>query len=237
MDWNCTFTEERLSDYLEGSLLPEEAAAFSAHASGCARCTQLVAQVKALVSRMQQAAPVEEPSHLAGTILDATLGPRKRERSRSRMFAWLPSIWQPRFAIGLATVAASFLIILHASVSAGSKAALNPVNVFRAANRQIHLTYAHGAKFVNGLRVVYEIQSRLTSQPETMSEPVPEPAGAPNAEPRPGQPARPPASEQHQKSQAIPHSGRRHTRGASELAVLSIISRQDLTSGATRSIL
>ena len=34
MDWNCTFTEERLSDYLEGKLLPAEAAAFSAHTAG-----------------------------------------------------------------------------------------------------------------------------------------------------------------------------------------------------------
>jgi hypothetical protein len=237
MNWNCILTEERLSDYLEDSLAQEEAAAFAAHASGCVQCTQLVAQVKALVSRMQQAPPIEEPRHLAGRILDATLGPRQREHSGSGMFAWLPSIWQPRFAVGLVTVAASILIIFHASATAGGKTALNPVNMFRAANRQVHLAYARGAKFVNGLRVVYEIQSRLTSPPETMSEPMSEPAGAPNGQPRPGQPEQPPASEPHQKSQSIPNSGRRHTHGASELAVLSIISREDLTNGAIRSIL
>ncbi|HXQ24865.1 MAG TPA: zf-HC2 domain-containing protein [Candidatus Acidoferrales bacterium] len=237
MDWNCTLTEERLSDYLEGSLLPKEAAAFSSHASGCAQCAQLVAQVETLVSRMQKAAPVEEPPQLAGRILDATLGPRKREQIRSGRFAWLPSVWQPRFAMGMVTVAATFLIIFHASPTSGSKAALNPVNLFRTANRQIHLTYAHGAKFVNDLRVVYEIQSRLTSQPETISEPMPAPAGAPNAEPRPGEPAQPPASEEHQKSQSIPHSGRRQTHGASELAALSIISREGFSSGASRSVL
>ena len=31
MNWNCTLTEERLSDFLEGALSPEENAAFSAH--------------------------------------------------------------------------------------------------------------------------------------------------------------------------------------------------------------
>jgi anti-sigma factor RsiW len=37
MDWNCTFTEERLSDYLEGKLLPAEAAAISDHTADCAK--------------------------------------------------------------------------------------------------------------------------------------------------------------------------------------------------------
>ena len=81
MDWNCTLTEERLSDFLEGTLLPEEAAAFSAHSAGCANCTKLVAQVSELVSRMQQAPPVEAPPLLAGKILEATLGPRKQRLS------------------------------------------------------------------------------------------------------------------------------------------------------------
>lgn len=237
MDWNCTLTEERLSDYLENSLRPEEAAAFRTHMSGCAQCARVVAQVQSLVSRMQQAAPVEAPPHLAGRILDATIGPRKRLESRSATFAWLPSIWQPRFAVGLVTVAATFLIIFQASVSSGNRASLNPVNLFRNANRQIHLTYARGAKFVNDLRVVYEIQSRLTSQPETMSEPISEPAAAPRGEPRPGQPAQPPASEDHQKSQTVPHSGRRQTHGASELAALSFISREGLGCIASRSFL
>jgi len=237
MDWNCTLTEERLSDYLESSLRPEEAAAFRAHMSGCAQCARVVAQVQSLVNRMQQAPPVEAPPHLAARILDATIGPRKRQESRSGAFAWLRSIWQPRFAVGLVTVAATFLIIFQASVSSGSKASLNPVNLVRSANRQIHLTYARGAKFVNDLRVVYEIQSRLTSQPETMSEPVSEPAATPRGEPRPGQPAQPPASEDHQKSQSVPHSGRRQMRGASELAALSLIPREGLTIIASRSFL
>ena len=37
MDWNCAFTEERLSDYLDGKLSPAEAAALSAHSAGCTR--------------------------------------------------------------------------------------------------------------------------------------------------------------------------------------------------------
>ncbi|MGA3293976.1 MAG: zf-HC2 domain-containing protein [Candidatus Acidiferrales bacterium] len=169
MDWNCTATEERLSDFLEGTLVPEEAAAFSAHIAGCLTCARIVAQVGGLLSRMQQLAPVQEPALLAGRILDATLGPPTRVRGWRQWFGWVPTIWQPRFAMGVATAAASFVILFHAVVPDARSVSLADFKLaalMRTANRQVHLSYARGAKFVNDLRVVYEIQSRLGSQPE-----------------------------------------------------------------------
>ena len=38
---------------------------------------------------------------------------------------------------------------------------LHPVNVYRNADRRLHLAYASSVKYVSDLRVVYEIQSRL----------------------------------------------------------------------------
>ena len=38
---------------------------------------------------------------------------------------------------------------------------LQPTDIYRNADRQVHLVYAKGTKFVSDLRVVYEIQSRL----------------------------------------------------------------------------
>jgi len=218
MDWNCTLTEERLSDFIEGALAPEDAAAFSAHTKTCAACAKLVAQVSGLVSRMQHTAPVKESPLLVGKILEATLGPRKRKPVSPGWFGWIPAIWHPRFAMGIVTVAASVVIVLHASGSPAARTSLNPVNLVRGANRQIHLTYAHGAKFVNGLRVVYEIQSRLSSQPESMSEPISVPATRPSGEPQPGQ--KQPSAEPHEKSQTVPHSNRRDGRGGAEMAVM-----------------
>jgi len=212
MDWNCTQSEERLSDYLDGVLAAEEAEAFSAHAAGCGHCGLLVANVRGLVSRIHELEPVPEPPQLARKILDATLGPRESRAWWKRVFAWVPAVWQPRFVLGALTVAASLLIVLHSSGLTPAKlrkADLNPASLLRATNRQAHLVYARSVKYVNDLRVVYEIQSRL--QPE------PEPAAAPAA-PAPQTP--PESSAPQQKSEKNPPHDRTQVRAPKMFAVL-----------------
>jgi Putative zinc-finger len=239
MNWNCTRTEERLSDFLDGTLTPEESAAISAHAASCADCTRLIAQVRGVVNMMQQAPPLELPAQLERKILDATLGPQKPEAESQGWLGWLSVLWQPRFAMGIVTVAASFVIVFHAATAPGSN--LNPVNLLRGANRQAHLTYARGAKMVNNLRVVYEIESRMSPPPESLSEPITPPVTRPTMQPQPGN--QQPGGEPREKSQTVPHT-QRNGRNAPELAQL--VSRRDffhsnLPDGssypATRSIL
>jgi hypothetical protein len=215
MNWNCTNSEERLSEYLDGQLGTEEAAAFSAHAASCARCSESLARVSGLVSWMHQLETVEEPPHLVEKILDATLGPRTKKQSWKRWFTWAPALWQPRFAMGALTVAASFVIVFHtAGVTPAKirKADLSPSNLFHSANRQVHLTYARGARFVNDLRVVYEIQSRL--QPEQ------EPAGSPASGASPDQPSHPTTSNPQEKSEQKPPHDRTQLRSGSMFAML-----------------
>jgi hypothetical protein len=57
---------------------------------------------------------------------------------------------------------------------------LNPVNIYRSINRQAQLTYASGMRFVNDLRLVYEIRSRLEEMDE---EPGESPAEGPGETP------------------------------------------------------
>jgi hypothetical protein len=91
------------------------------------------------------------------------------------------------------------------------RADFNPADLFRAANRQVHLTYARSVKFVNDLRVVYEIQSRL--------QPAPEPS--PTSTPLPQQQRPKPApSTPQQKSDKNSPRDRSQVRGGSMLAVL-----------------
>lgn len=209
MSWTCTRTEERLSDFLDGNLSAVEQGELSGHAAGCARCARLVAQVGGVLSRVHNLKPIEEPPQIISRILDQTLGPRVRKSGWRRWFSWAPTVWQPRFAMGAVTVVASFLIVSHSlgvNPARLRRANLSPADVFRAANRRAHLVYARGVKFVNDLRVVYEIQSRL--QPLPAPGPAPEPEAEPDQSP----------GNQQQKSESGPHPGRTANSRISMLA-------------------
>jgi Putative zinc-finger len=215
MNWNCTDSEERLSDYLDGHLTSEEATAFSAHSASCLRCSELLAQVGGLVNQMHRLEAVEEPPQLVQKILDATLHTGTKKQGWKRWLPWAPVLWQPRFVMGALTVAASFVIVFHtAGITPARlrKADLNPISLYRSANRQVHLTYARGAKFVNDLRVVYEIQSRL--QPEQ------EPSSSPTTAPPADQQSHPPSLHPQEKSeQKSPHD-RTQLRNGKMVALL-----------------
>jgi anti-sigma factor RsiW len=208
MSWTCHNTEERLSDYLEGMLAAEERAVMDAHLAICASCPALVAGVRSLTARLPRMEPAVEPTWLVFRILEATSGAvrEKSERTWKRFFAGLLA---PRFALGFGAVAATIFILCQAVGINPKKitaADLNPVNVYRAADRQAHLTYARGVRFVNDLRVVYEIRSRLQEASAT-------PSAAPQPEEHKTTPS--PQSE-HQLKNDLLH------RGSSVIAVSTL---------------
>ena len=208
MVWTCLNTEERLSDYLEGLLAGDERGAMEAHLTRCASCPALVAGVRSLAERLPRLEPAIEPTGLVLRILEATSGAvrEKRESTWKRFFAGLLA---PRFAVGFAAVAATIFILCQAAginpkkITAGD---LNPVSMFRAADRQAHLTYARGVRFVNDLRVVYEIRSRLQ-----------EASATPNAAPQQEAPKSTPSPQsEHQLKNDLLH------RGPSAIAVMTL---------------
>ena len=169
MTWTCEQTEARLSDYLDGVMSREETAAFDAHVNGCERCTPLVASVTHLLSSMHTMPQIETPPRLVYAILDQTLGPRDRVSGWDAVLAWFRGIGTIRFAYGGVSMVATLAIFVTAAGFNWRKprlADLRPDVVFRNADRQAHLVYAKGTKFVNDLRVVNEIQSRLRQDSE-----------------------------------------------------------------------
>ena len=164
MSWTCEQTEARLSDYLDGLLHPGELAEFSAHVPSCARCAPLVASVSELLTGLHEMEQVEEPPRLVYSILDKTLGPRETVTGWRAMLGWVRGTASLRFAYGALSVAATLILIVTASGfnwRHPKLAELKPATIYRNANSRAHLAYGSSVQFVNNLRVVNEIQSRL----------------------------------------------------------------------------
>jgi anti-sigma factor RsiW len=168
MTWTCEQTEARLSDYLDGVLNPAELTEFTEHVPTCARCAPLVASVSDLLTGLHAMEPVAEPPRLVYAILDNTLGPRELAASWFRRLASL------RFAYGALSVVATLIIFVTASGfnwRHPKLADLKPATIIFNANRTAHLAYGSSVKFVNDLRVVNEIQSRLREENDLRANP------------------------------------------------------------------
>lgn len=182
MSWECVQLEERLTDYLESCLSPAELAAADAHAQSCARCSEWLDARRAALW-LRRVETLETPPGLETRILALTVAPRVAGES---FWTALAADWRlvltPRFGLGLAVGTLSILMILNLfgiSIRNVQLADLHPVSLYRAADRKAHQGYAWGVRYVNDLRVVYEIRSSL----EEVEEPAETPAAPPEAAP------------------------------------------------------
>ena len=188
-NWTHEEIEARLTDYLEGLLQPEEQRAFDAHVSTCAQCEPVLASVSHLLTDLHSMDEIEPPPRLIYAILDKTLGPRETVTGWRAAFAWLRALANPRVGYGFASVAATFLIVVSSSGFSWRKprlADLKPAAIYHSADRSAHRAYARSTKFVSDLRVVYEIQSRLSQDDQQIpaqdrGRPQPAPKGDPGS--------------------------------------------------------
>jgi anti-sigma factor RsiW len=174
MSWTCEQTEARLSDYLDGVLVPAEMAEFTAHVPSCARCAPLVASVSGLLTELHGMEQLEAPPRLVYSILDKTLGPRESLTGWSAVLAWARGIASMRFAYGALSVAATLIIFVSATGfnwRHPKLADLQPAMIYRRVDSTLHVAYGKSVKFVNDLRVVNEIQSRLREENDLRANP------------------------------------------------------------------
>jgi anti-sigma factor RsiW len=174
MSWTCEQTEARLSDYLDGVLDPAELAEFTAHVPSCARCAPLVASVSGLLTELHGMEQLPTPPRLVYSILDKTLGPRESLTGWRAVLGWAGGIASMRFAYGALSVAATLIIFVSATGfnwRHPKLADLQPAMIYRRVDSTVHVAYGKSVKFVNDLRVVNEIQSRLREENDLRANP------------------------------------------------------------------
>ena len=174
MSWTCEQTEARLSDYLDGVLTPAEMTEFSAHMPTCTRCAPLVASVSGLLTELHGTGQLEAPPRLVYLILDKTLGPRESLTGWRAILGWVRGVASVRFAYGALSVAATlimFVTVAGFNWRHPKLADLRPAMIYRNVDSRVHLAYGRSAKFVNDLRVVNEIQSRLREDNDLRANP------------------------------------------------------------------
>jgi anti-sigma factor RsiW len=165
---NCADVEILLAEYVDGTLRREARGAVKEHLESCRACRDLAHDAAGAVAFMERASSVEAPPELVTRILfEVTQGssrgvikPPLAERLFGKIFgSWLGPLFQPRFAMGMATTILSVAMLIRGRQLRAAD--LNPAKMWTAAENQVSRTWERGVKYYENLRLVFEIQARL----------------------------------------------------------------------------
>jgi hypothetical protein len=168
---NCAEFESILADYVDGTLGAPERAAVEAHAAGCVDCRQFMDEVAGALTVLRRVEEIEPPSELITRIAYQT--PQGRTRPELEIpglsngfwaelkAKWLEPMLQPRLAMGMAMTVLSFSMLARCT-GVPSAADINPGHILANMEDRALRTKDRLLKNYENLRVVYEIETRLS---------------------------------------------------------------------------
>jgi hypothetical protein len=165
----CADLEISLCDYVDGTLRGEQKSAVEKHLSECPACAEFARDCGAALSFIERVEEVRPPQELMTRIVFEAHTIREKEFSKGslprRWFSrWFEPVLQPRFAMGMAMTVLSFAMMgrfAGIEVRQLKPSDLNPVAVYSALEDRIAKGWGRTVKYYEGLKFVYEIQSRL----------------------------------------------------------------------------
>jgi anti-sigma factor RsiW len=161
---HCSDVEILLAEYVDGTLQSETKAALESHLISCEGCRELAQDAAATVAFLARTATLEAPPELVTKILfqiPAVKPTLARRLFGSVLGGWLEPVLQPRLAMGMGAAALSFFM-LEPKVHQLTPSDLDPVKVWTVAENRVNRLWERGVKSYQNVRLVYEIQSRLS---------------------------------------------------------------------------
>jgi putative zinc finger protein len=170
----CAEFDALLADALDGTLTGGRLMSFERHKTECATCGAMFAEADAGLKWLETLGEVEPPRNLIHNILVATSGvaetARDTEMSKpplwDRVRAWVnphvSPLFTPRFAMSCAM--AFFSVSMVMSVTGVRPHDLTPKGVTRA----YYDSQARVVKYYENIRLVYEIESRVSDLKRVM---------------------------------------------------------------------
>lgn len=167
---NCALCEERLSDYLENTLRPDERQAVDLHLRSCPGCEALMRNMVDIMEWGRAFPEFQPPPWLATRILAKT--PR-RERE-----TWLDTLvgmgrWliEPRTAMALftATLVLSWMGNTLGIVPVATTVARDPAAIYYGAGNLLNRAYDEAVRRYYRTPLVIQIQSQIDRLTESSS--------------------------------------------------------------------
>lgn len=173
----CAEFEVLLCDYLDGTLDAGEKQALETHRGTCAVCRELAQDVTGVIGFIERASEVTVPPELLTKIAFEIPTGRQAAGQRSGIVTSLrrffQPVLQPKFAMGMAMTILSFSLlgrIAGIEVRQLKPSELSPKAVWAAVDDRAHKSWERVVKYYEGLKVVYEVQSRLKDWTEQEDE-------------------------------------------------------------------
>ncbi len=186
----CAEVEILLCDYLDGTLAEAERGTLEAHLAGCEACRTMYDDIRGAVALIGRAAEATPPPELLTRILHEMPGRDLARRTglwRRLRSGWLAPVLNPRYAMGMAMTILSFsMIFKFAGIEPRQlkPADLDPVKIWASLDTRAHRTWDRATKYYENLRVVLEIQSRLSEWADQSDAAARAPARKPDAAPK-----------------------------------------------------
>jgi hypothetical protein len=166
---NCAQFETVLCEYLDGMLNAEQRSRVEQHMSVCACCAELARDAAAAAAFLDGVADVEPPEELLTKILfhaprPPAVGEGRRWSPKKWLGAWLTSLLQPRFAMGMAMTILSFSLVgrvIGLPQRQLTAEDIHPARIVLAIEEKLQRAWDRAVKYYENLRLVYQIQAQL----------------------------------------------------------------------------